>query len=161
MRRCFHIINQLVRFYSNPSREASYHSRRHSSKEKTATTEKRQSRQRRRQETSKDKDSKRRRLPGLPKPQGRRRNFRAGLPQPARDRRHQEHLVAVLERIRSAPQEANIFLIHINIQESPRLPRFIPQMGLQVGELLVELREQFVEICRRAHDSWSSGCESS
>src|ERR1019366_5372802 len=75
------------------------------------------------------------------------------LPYPARDRRHQQYLVAILERIRSAPKEANVFLIHINIQEPPRLPRFIPQMGLQVGELLVEFREQLTEIRSRAHDA--------
>jgi len=55
------------------------------------------------------------------------------LLRPARDRRHQQHLIAVLERIRRTAQKAYVFLIHINIQEPPRLSRFIPQMGLQVG----------------------------
>src|SRR5260370_9497696 len=77
--------------------------------------------------------------------------------QTARDRRDQQYLVAVLERIRSAPQEANIFFIHINIQEPPRLPCFIPQMWLQVGELLVELGEQLTEIRRRTHDARRPG----
>src|SRR6266481_664765 len=52
------------------------------------------------------------------------------LPQTACDRRYQEYFVAVLERIRSATQKANIFLVHINIQEPPRLPGLIPQVGL-------------------------------
>ena len=71
----------------------------------------------------------------------------------ARDRRHQQYLVAVLERVRSATEEANVFLIHIDIQEAPRLSRFIPQMGLQVGELRVEIREQLTEIRGRADDA--------
>src|SRR5208337_4027271 len=70
---------------------------------------------------------------------------------PARDRRYEQHLIAVLERIRSAPQKPNILLIHINIQETPRLAGFVPQMGLQFGELLVELREQLIEVSRRAY----------
>jgi len=77
-----------------------------------------------------------------------------GLLRSARDRRHQQYLIAILERIRGASQEADIFLVHINIQEPPRLPRFIAQMRLQIGELPVEFREQLTEISRGADKAW-------
>src|SRR5208282_2612567 len=79
------------------------------------------------------------------------------LLRPARNRGYQQYLISVLERIRRASDEANVFLIHVNIQEAPCLPRFIPQMGLQIGELLVELREQLAEIRNRASDARCSG----
>lgn len=65
------------------------------------------------------------------------------LPCSACDRRHQKYLVAILEGVGRAAEEAHVFLIHIDIEEAPRLSCFIPQMWLQVGELRIEFREQF------------------
>jgi hypothetical protein len=70
----------------------------------------------------------------------------------ARNRGHKQYFVPVLERVRRPSDEANIFFIHVDIQEPPRLPSFIPQVGLQIGELGVEVREQIIEIPRRANN---------
>jgi len=64
---------------------------------------------------------------------GSNRDFRAlrlvgCLLRPTRDRWHEQHLIAIPERVRSAAEEADVFLIHINIQEAARLSGFITQM---------------------------------
>jgi hypothetical protein len=46
------------------------------------------------------------------------------------------------KRIGRAAEEANVFLVHINIQEAPRLSRFIPQMRFRSGNCESSSAEQ-------------------
>ena len=59
--------------------------------------------------------------------------FWVSLRRAARDRRHQQHLVAVLERIGSAAQEADIFLVHINFRNRRVSPASSRRWGFKSG----------------------------
>src|SRR5215469_9191503 len=68
------------------------------------------------------------------------------------DRRHQQNLIAFLKRIRRSTEEANIFLIDVDIQEAADLTLVVAQVRLKIRELLVEHGEEFAEISRCARN---------
>ena len=74
------------------------------------------------------------------------------LPLPARNRRHQQHLIPLLEGVAGSSQEADIFLIHIDVEETAHLAGLVAQVRLQLGKLLIEDGEQFFQIRRGASD---------
>src|ERR1700736_1568797 len=68
------------------------------------------------------------------------------LQSPARNRRHQQNLIALLKRITVSSEESNILLVDVHVQEAPNLPGFIPQMRLQIRELLIKRAKQFTQV---------------
>ena len=56
----------------------------------------------------------------------------------ARDRRHQQHFIPVLKRILRPAQKADVFLVHINVEEAADLSGLVAQVGLQFRKLLIE-----------------------
>lgn len=81
----------------------------------------------------------------------------SALHRAASDRRHEQHFIAFLEGVCLTAKEANIFLIHVDIEESPNLSFLVAQMRLQFGELFVENGEEFSEIGDSACDRSNSG----
>ena len=59
------------------------------------------------------------------------------------DRRHQQHFISILKRVLVSTQKADVFFIHVHIQEAANFPGFIPQMRFEVGKLLVERGKEF------------------
>src|SRR5207302_8735205 len=74
------------------------------------------------------------------------------------DRRHQQHLISILECVARATQESDVFLVHINIQEAAHLAGLVAQVRFEVGKFFVQGGEQFSEIgCATFHLSDSGG----
>src|SRR5882757_8776427 len=67
----------------------------------------------------------------------------AGLLRAAGNRWHQQHFISVLKCVLGSAEEADIFFVHVDIQEASNLSRLIAQVRLQVRKLLVECGEQF------------------
>src|SRR5580704_8783291 len=70
----------------------------------------------------------------------------------ARDRRHQQDFVSIAEDVCRATEEADVFLVHVNIEEAAHLAGLVADMRLQFRKLLVQDREQFSQIRGRARD---------
>src|ERR1700674_356752 len=68
------------------------------------------------------------------------------------DRGQQQNFVAFLESVGLSAKEADVFLVHINIEEAADLPFVVAQMRLQVGKFFVQDQEQLSEIRRCAGD---------
>src|SRR5579864_8163268 len=58
-----------------------------------------------------------------------------------RNRRHQQHLIAFLERVAGSAEKAYVFLVHINIQEPPNLSLVVAQVRLQLRKFLIQHRK--------------------
>jgi hypothetical protein len=54
-------------------------------------------------------------------------------------------------------QEADVFVVHVDVQKAADFALLIAQVRLQVGELLVKRREEFSEIGGRAGNSSGAG----
>src|SRR3954469_25625572 len=79
-----------------------------------------------------------------------------GLDGSARNRGHKQYLVAFLEGIGLSAEEANIFLVHVDVEEATNLALIIAQVRLQLGEFLIQHREEFREIRGGAGDRTNS-----
>jgi len=64
------------------------------------------------------------------------------------NRRNQHHFIAVLKRIRAASEKPNILVVHVNVDKSPQLARFILDLGRERGKVLVDILNQRGQICR-------------
>ena len=60
---------------------------------------------------------------------------------PARNRRHQRYLISLFELV-VFTQEANVFIIDINIQEAANIALFIAQVRLEIGKAAAERVQQ-------------------
>jgi hypothetical protein len=60
------------------------------------------------------------------------------LNRPARDGGHKQNFVAFLEGVCLSAQEANVFLIHVDVEKPSNLSLVVAQMRLQFGEFFVE-----------------------
>jgi hypothetical protein len=69
-------------------------------------------------------------------------------PGPTGDRRNQQDLIAILECILLIAQEANILLVHIEVDEPPHVPRLIAQVRLQRWKRDFNLINQLRQIAR-------------
>src|SRR5579863_10338473 len=74
------------------------------------------------------------------------------LTRATRNRRHQQHFVSIAEDVCRPTEEADVLLIHINIEEAAHLSSLVADMRFQFRKLLVEDREQFSQIRGRARD---------
>ncbi len=81
------------------------------------------------------------------------------LARAAGDRRHQQDFISILKRVRLPAQKADIFFVHIHVEETANLAGFIAQVRLKIGELLIERGKQFSQIRRRASDSRITCCQ--
>src|SRR5579864_5734756 len=68
------------------------------------------------------------------------------------DRRHQQNFIAFLKRVGRPAQKADVFFVHIDVQEAANLALVITQVRLEFGKLLVEYREQFAQVGSCARD---------
>src|SRR4029077_7519015 len=74
----------------------------------------------------------------------------------AGDRRHQQNFVAFLKRVGWPAEKADVFFVHIDVQEAANLALVITQVRLEVGKLFVEHRKQFAEVGSCASDRSNS-----
>src|SRR6266849_10708125 len=61
---------------------------------------------------------------------------------------YQQHLIPVLERIARAAEEADVFFVHIDVQEAADLAGIVAEVRFQCGELFVERGEKIVQVGR-------------
>ncbi len=62
--------------------------------------------------------------------------------QSAGDGRNQHHLVAVLERVGVAAQKADIFVVHVDVDEAPQLAGLVLDLGGERGKVGVDVGDQ-------------------
>src|SRR6476646_11865903 len=72
---------------------------------------------------------------------------------------HQQHFVTILKRISVSAQEADVFFVHIHIQEAADFSRLVAEMRFEIGELLVERGKKFSQIGCRARDLRIAGSQ--
>src|SRR5271165_2590404 len=54
------------------------------------------------------------------------------------DGRNHQHAVSLLKLVVVAAQEADVFLVDVNVYEAPHLPRVVAQMLVDCGESLLD-----------------------
>jgi hypothetical protein len=64
------------------------------------------------------------------------------LPDAARNRRHKQNFVPLLEGVTGSAEEANVFFVHIDVEEAADLSSFVAQVRLQLRKLFIEDGEQ-------------------
>ncbi len=64
-----------------------------------------------------------------------------------RDRRDEHDLIAILEGVGFASEEANVFVIHIDVNEAPELTGLILDLGRECGEVLVDIGDESRQVC--------------
>src|ERR1700730_11408470 len=74
------------------------------------------------------------------------------LPGSARDRRHEQNFIPFLEGVTGPAQEADVFLIHVNVEEAAHLSSLIAQVRLQVRKFFIEDGKQLSHVRSRARD---------
>jgi hypothetical protein len=70
----------------------------------------------------------------------------------ASDGGDQQYLIPILERVSVSTQKADVFFIHIDIQEAADLAVLIAEVRLKRGEFCIELGEEVIEIGRSARE---------
>jgi hypothetical protein len=69
-----------------------------------------------------------------------------GLFRSAGDGRDQHDLVAILEGVGVAAEEADVFVVDVDIDEAAEFPGFVLDLGGKCGEFLVDVGDQAGEI---------------
>jgi hypothetical protein len=64
--------------------------------------------------------------------------------------RNEQNFVSIFERVSVPAQEADVFFIHINIQETTDLAVLIPKMRFERRKFCIELGEKIVQVRRGA-----------
>ena len=60
----------------------------------------------------------------------------------ARDGRNQHHFVAILKRVGLAAEEADVFVVYVDVDEAAKLALLILDLGGERREVLVDIGDQ-------------------
>ncbi len=74
----------------------------------------------------------------------------------ASNRGHYQYAVSLAKLVLIAAEEADVFLVHVDIYEAPNLPGIIPQVFADRREALLDFPEQFGQRPRIAFDRLDS-----
>src|ERR1019366_9130949 len=78
---------------------------------------------------------------------------------PARDRGHHQHAISVAKLILIAAEEADVFLVDVDVYEAPHLARVVAQMLDDCRKPLLDFTKQFRQIRRVAFDHLDTVCK--
>src|SRR5439155_8225864 len=78
-------------------------------------------------------------------------SWRTALPA-SRDGGDDGHLVPVLERRLAAGQEADVLLVHVDVDEAAELPRLLDEPLPEPRELALEVLDQLGHVLALGHD---------
>src|SRR5207237_10687498 len=70
----------------------------------------------------------------------------------ARNRGHQQNFISIAKSVSIPAEEADIFFVDVYVQKTRHMAVFVAEMRLEIGELLIDGREDFVKIRCRAGD---------